>query len=150
MDKLYGQFFEAIDQLRRLHVGDLFPNMSKSDCTTLMAIDYYKQKKSDGVLTVSELAEKIHVKPSAVSRTLKNLEEQGLIERTVNKSDRRNTDIEISDAGRKRQQEMKVTMEEFVDAVLKRIREEDLRKLVEYLNEVCQIAMEEIELRKNK
>lgn len=150
MDKLYGQFFEAIDQLRRLHVGDLFPNMSKSDCTTLMAIDYYNQRKSDGVLTVSELAEKIHVKPSAVSRTLKNLEEQGLIERTVNKSDRRNTYVEISDAGRKRQQEMKVTMEEFVDAVLNRIREEDLRKLVEYLNEVCQIATEEIELRKNK
>ena len=150
MRELYGQFFEALENFRRLRIGDLFPDMSKSDCTTLMSINHYNQKRTEGVLTVSELAEKMHVKPSAVSRTLKSLEERGLIERTVNQSDRRNTYVKVSEAGRKRQQEMKATIEEMVEAVLKRIEEEDLRKLVAYLNEVSEIAAEEIELRKNK
>lgn len=150
MSELYGHFFEALESFRRLRIGDLFPDMSKSDCMTLMSIDYYNQKKTDGVLTVSELAGKMHVKPSAVSRTLKSLEERGLITRMVNQSNRRNTFVEISEEGRKKQQEMKAAIEDVVESVLKRIEEDDLRKLIAYLNEVSEIAVEEIELRKNK
>lgn len=147
MNKLYSEFFRATEQFGKLKIGDLFPQMSKGDCTTLLAIDHYNQEKEEGLLTVSELAEKIHAKPSAVSRTLKNLEERGLIERTVNKADRRNTYVTVSEAGHKLQREMETTMGEFAEAVLKRMNEQDLRKLIDYLNELHQVAVEEIDLR---
>lgn len=147
MNKLYNEFFKATEQFNRLKIADMFPEMSKGDCMTLMAIDHYNQEKAEGTLTVSELAEKIHAKPSAVSRTLKNLEERGLIERTVNKADRRNTYVTVSEAGHKLRREVETTMGEFAEAVLKRMNEEDLQKLIDYLNELHQVAEEEIALR---
>ena len=38
--------------------------------------------------------------PSAISRTLKGLEERGYVERNINKNDRRNTYVELTAAGR--------------------------------------------------
>ena len=47
-------------------------------------------------------------------------------------------------------EEMEHTMSEFAEAVLSRMNEEDLKRLIAYLNELHQVAMEEIELRKNR
>ena len=41
-------------------------------------------------------------------------------------------------------------MSEFAEAVLSRMDREDLKRLIVYLNELHQVAIEEIELRKNR
>lgn len=150
MNETYGEFFDAMNQIRKIRIGDLFPNMTKADCTTLMAINHYNREKKSEILTVSELAGKIHTKTSAVSRTLKNLEEQGLIIRTVNQADRRNTYVTLSEHGKDTCEKMEHTMSEFAEAVLSRMNRDDLKRLIAYLNELHQVAMEEIELRKNR
>lgn len=150
VNEIYGRFYSVMNQFRRLRLGDLFPEMSKSDCMTLMAIDHFNQEKEEGILTVSELADKMSAQPSAVSRTLKNLEDRELIERTINKSDRRNTYVALSEKGKRQWKEMEATMGEFAAAVLSRMREEDLERLVSYLDELYQVAAAEIALRKNK
>jgi len=150
VEEIYGKFFDAMNQIRKIRIGDLFPEMTKADGMTLMAINHFNRKKQEGILTVSELAEKIHTKPSAVSRTLKNLEEQGLIERTVNQADRRNTYVTLSEHGRETCEKMEQTTSEFAKAVLSRMNEEDLKRLIAYLNELHEVAVEEIELRKNR
>lgn len=150
MNEMYGRFYSVIHQFHRLRIGDLFPEMSKSDCMTMMAIAHFNREKQEGILTVSELADKMHAQPSAVSRTLKNLEDRELIERTINKLDRRNTYVALSEQGKRQWKEMEVTLGEFAAAVLSRMREEDLERLVSYLDELYQVAAEEIALRKNK
>ena len=150
MNEAYGEFFDAMNQLRKIHIGDLFPDMTKADCMTLMAINHYNRAKKNEILTVSELAEKIHTKTSAVSRTLKGLEEQGLIVRTVNQADRRNTYVTLSEHGKDTCVEIEHTMSEFAEAVLSRMNRDDLKHLIAYLNELHQVAIEEIELRKNR
>lgn len=150
MEEIYGKFFDAMNQIRKIRIGDLFPEMTKADGMTLLAINHYNRGRQSDVLTVSELAEKIHTKPSAVSRTLKNLEEQGLIERTVNQADRRNTYVKVSAKGKKICEQMEQEMNDFSKAVLSRMKEEDLRRLIDYLKELHQVAVEEIELRKNR
>lgn len=150
MNEMYGRFFSVINQFHRLRIGDLFPELSKSDGMTLMAIDHFNKEKQEGILTVSELADKMHMQPSAVSRTLKNLEDRELIERTINKSDRRNTYVALSEKGKRQWKEMEATMGAFAAAVLARMNEEDLESLVSYLDELYQVAAEEIALRKNK
>lgn len=117
---------------------------------TLMAVSHAKRGAKNGILTVSELAEKLHTQPSAVSRSLKSLEEQGLIERTINSTDRRNTYVGLSEYGQSTCEKIEHTMSDFAQAVLSRMKKEDLERLVAYLNELYQVAMEEIEVKKNK
>ena len=107
-------------------------------------------KGEDGKITISELAKKTRVLPSAISRTLKRLEEKGYVERTVNKNDRRNTYVEITDRGREVAQEVREIMRDYGEAVLSKFDEEELSMLISYLNNIYDIAKKEIEVRKVK
>lgn len=149
MDELYREFFSALDSIRKLRIGELFPDMSKGDSAALLALEYLSKKKQERV-TVSDLAEKMCAKPSAVSRTLKSLEERGLIIRTINQSDRRNTYVALTEEGSAVCRRFGQTMCEFGKAVLDRMEADDMRRLIAYINKLNQVAAEELELRKNK
>ena len=41
MDELYGKLYEALGRLKRLRIGDLFQEMTKTDGMTLLAIDHF-------------------------------------------------------------------------------------------------------------
>lgn len=149
MEEMYGKFYAAMSRFRKLKLSELFVDMTRADCMTLMAIDHFSQQKQLGILTVSELADKMHVKPSAVSRTLKSLEDKELIERTVNKADRRNTYVQLTEQGRCKWKTLEKTMSDLTTAVLSRMKEEDLKMLISCLEELYQVAQEEIDLRIN-
>ena len=116
MDAIYRNLFTTMSQFHKLRFGDLFPDMTKADGATLMAIAHFNcgQEKK---ITTSGLAERMQVKSSAISRTLKNLEEKGLVERTVNKADRRNTYVELTEKGNVTLKECKKTVDELMEAV---------------------------------
>ena len=101
-------------------------------------------------ITISELAKKTNVLPSAISRTIRGLEDKGYVERTINKNDRRNTYVEMTDRGIEVMQEVKETMHNFGEAVLSKLDEDELSQLVAYLNNIYDIAKKEIEIRKIK
>lgn len=150
MEELYGKLFSTMHQFQRLRIGDLFPDMTNGECMTLLAIDRFNQEKENGVLTVSELADHIHSKTSAVSRTLKLLEDRELIVRTVNRSDRRNTYVELTKLGIEEKQKIETMMMDFAQAVMNRMNEEDMIKLIAYLDQLYQASKNEIEVRKKK
>ena len=87
----FEELFKAMHQFHKLRLGDIMPDISGADFWTMRNI---MDKGEDGKITISELAKKTMVLPSAISRTLKRLEEKGYVERTVNKNDRRNTYVE--------------------------------------------------------
>lgn len=149
MKQIGRDLYTAIHQFGRLRLGDLIPEITKGDCMTLMAIDYFSKKKEEN-LTVSELADKIHAQPSAVSRTLKVLEDRAYIERRINKSDRRNTYVVLTEEGRRELKVVQETMDDFTETVISRMKEADVQKMITCLNEFYQIAQEEIELRSKK
>ena len=103
--------------------------------------------QQEGIVTVSELAEKVHAQNSAVSRSLRNLEVQGLIERTVNRADRRNTCVTLTEKGKKKQEEIAATLGEFGRSVVSQMSDEDVSRLTACLKEMYQIARQEIEKR---
>ncbi len=150
MEEMHRKFFRAMDQFHKLNIGALFQDLTKFDCVTILSIGHFNQKKQDTPLTVSELAERMHAKSSAVSRTLKNLEEKGFIVRTVNKSDRRNTYVELTEEGKAECSRMEQHMEDFAKKVFSRMNEEDMCKLIAYLNQLFQAASEELEAQKSK
>lgn len=143
----FEELFKAMHQFHKLRLGDIMPDISGADFWTMQNI---MDKGEDGKITISELAKKTRVLPSAISRTLKRLEEKGYVERTVNKNDRRNTYVEITDRGREVAQEVREIMRDYGEAVLSKFDEEELSMLISYLNNIYDIAKKEIEVRKVK
>lgn len=140
-------FISGVNRFGKLRIGELFSDMTKSDGMMLWAISQLNQEKNNGRATVSELAEKLHTQNSAVSRTLKNLEDHGWICRMTDPKDRRNTCVALTESGEDMQQNMTCTMQEFGRAVISQMDEQDLKKLIVCLDELYDIAAEEIEKR---
>lgn len=77
---------------RRLRVEGAGP-LSEGHLSVLSILFAY------GALTAGELAEREHVRPPSMTRTLQWLETQGYIVRTEDPSDRRSVLVELSDTG---------------------------------------------------
>ncbi len=71
-------------------------NLSLSMLEALMHVTHAET----GAISVSELAERVRLSPSQVSRIAMDLERRGLIERQRSASDSRSTELAITDSGR--------------------------------------------------
>ena len=145
MERMYEELFRAMNQFRKLKVGDMMPDISKTDFFMLSTI---MDKGEGGKVTTSELAAKLKMLPPAVSRSLKGLEEKGYIERSVNKKDRRNTYVELTPEGERITNEVRQLMCDFGRSVMAQVNEEDVERLILYLNNIYEIAEKEIKIRK--
>ena len=85
---------------------------------------------------------------SAVSRSLRTLEEKGCILRSVNRDDRRNIYVEVTDTGRELLKEVEEILSDFADAVFGQLGEGTIEQLNQYLCRLLQTAKEELERRK--
>lgn len=150
MHNLYSRFFASIAQFRKLPIADLFPNVTKNEVTILGAIAHAKQETPEEPLKISELAGLMHVTVPAVSRGLKSMEQKGLVERTVNTEDRRNTYVHLTPAGEQRLHECEEVMGAFGEACVRRMNREDMEHLIAYLDELYQISETEILIQKKK
>ena len=76
-------------------------NLSLSMLEVLMHVTHAE----GGTISVSELAERVRLSPSQVSRIAMDLERRGLVERRRSESDSRSTELKVTDAGRAQLQE---------------------------------------------
>jgi DNA-binding MarR family transcriptional regulator len=91
LTEIYDALLTALDaRLLREH------NLSLSMLEALMHVTHAEA----GAISVSELAERIRLSPSQVSRIAMDLERRGLIERQRSTTDSRSTELAITDAGR--------------------------------------------------
>lgn len=147
MGTTYEELFRAMSQFRKLKFNDMFPNINQAEFFTMSMI---MDKEENGKITISELATKAHVLPPAMSRTLRGLENKGYVERNVNKQDRRNTYVELTEQGKKITLQTRTSMCEFGRAVMEQVDEDEIRRLVTYLNHIYEIADQELKARKVK
>lgn len=144
-DDLYEDLFRAMNQFHKLKFGDIMQNMNKADFIVMNVI---MKKGQDDKMTISELASTARMLPSAISRTLKGLEEKGYVERTINKMDRRNTYVELTAEGKKQTRTVKQELRDFGKTVMAKLDEQEMNQLILYLNNIYSIAEKEIETRK--
>lgn len=147
MGTTYEELFRAMSQFRKLKFSDMFPNISRAEFFTMSMI---MDKGENGKITISELATKAHVLLPAMSRTLRGLENKGYVERNVNKQDRRNTYVELTEQGKKITLQTRTSMCEFGRAVMEQVDEEEMKRLISYLNHIYVIAEKEIKTRKTE
>ena len=145
--KQKNEFFEAFHRFRKLDITSMFPELSGSDFRTLMTIECVGKEKEGKGVRVSELAQKMRVATPAASRTLRGLEERGMIERSVDTEDRRNTYVFLTQKGKKVLANAERIMNDFSNAVFERLDEEKMERLIAYLKEVYEVSAQEIKKR---
>jgi DNA-binding MarR family transcriptional regulator len=89
-------------------------NMPLSTFEALMNIAHAE----DGTIAISELAERIRLSPSHVSRLVIDLERQGFVERQRSSTDSRSTRATITEAGREQLREAASTYLSMIRALL--------------------------------
>lgn len=90
-----------------------------------------EQAGQDGCIPVSELSKHFYDTPQAVSRGLRILEQDGLVERIVDPADRRRTLVRLTQQGSVSHDACESAMEEYGRAVAERMGSERLRRMQE-------------------
>lgn len=159
MKTIIADFFQV---LHRSHVcrskfmgkGDL----SNMEFMMLVGISHMLQEKSReqteyshsggmGVkagITLGEVTEQIGISMSAASKKISILEKKGLLRRETSQTDRRNVYITLTPEGEALCGKERVKKEQRLTEVIRRLGEEDARRLIDLLNRVFDI-MEQME-----
>lgn len=161
------EFIDIMDSFRKLNIACMLPaEISHGEFSLLKMIqrrveseDASGEKEDTGVCSdkterngrgvkVSWLVKKARVPAPAISRTLRTLEQKGFIERTVDKDDRRNTFVSLTEAGTAINREIDGIMEGFADAVFGNMGEETMQRMNGYLKQFLETSRNEIEKRR--
>lgn len=137
------QLFELMQQFRSLNLLATLP-LPRQDYMVLYAISCLQKEHPDSC-TVSMITRKMRVPQPAVSRTLRNLENGGYLQREVCRSDRRNTYVLLTDAGKKAVQDAGQVLMEFHNGIKKRFTQEESDQLMNLLQRLYEAASEQLE-----
>ena len=99
---------QAMDRMRRIQIGQIYPQLSAGEEHLLSVLI----TREEGI-TVSALAEELHMTMSAVSRLMRSMEERNLIERRIQPQDRRSIIVTVTDEGRKSCEELHARLHHF-------------------------------------
>ena len=139
------ELMNTMNSMHKLRISDLSPYLSHGEFRTMKVLIHCSDKKKP---RVSDVVKTLCIPPPAVSRTLKNLETKGYIERTVDKEDRRNTFVMVTEAGKKAFDETMEILEDFADSVFGTMGEEKINQMNDFFKKLFEAAEEEIEKRK--
>lgn len=142
---LKEEFMRVSHRMRRLNMSHVFSDVSQGEFFALEMLRKFQQRNGDsrGVI-VSDLARSLRVSPPAASRTLKNMEEKGLIRREVDKNNRRNTYVYLTEKGMESRDMASKAMEDFTGRVMKRMGDENVEMLISLIQKMTTIMEEEL------
>lgn len=140
------QMLESFYKMKNMHFTTLLPkDITHGECFTLLKLKQLSENSEGKAVTVSELNSLIDVSAPALSRTLKNLEEDGYVARTPDEKDRRNNFLRLTDKGEQVIVLAEKQMERYCNAISERIGEERINDFIQFLDDLYQITAEEIE-----
>ena len=140
MEKQSRLHLELMQVSKRIHKAKFSSiiSLTQGEFFTLKMIAHkMKCDKNEKGIYVSELAKKLCMAPSAVSRMLKGLEKKNYIERHIDKADRRNTNVILTEEGMIKFQETKQILETFAKNVIDEMGEEEMIRLIALCNRMA-------------
>ena len=145
MDEKNMELLEVFRMFHKLNFSVLLQNMTQSEFVTMKQIQSCSREDPRGRAGISDIVKNMKSLPSAVSRTLKSLEEKEWICRTLDKSNRRNTYVELTEEGAKEIQAATGHVAAFMNRILQQVDPEDMEKLTKFLRELYEIFRDGLE-----
>lgn len=143
-DELTKAFMQTAHRFGKLRHSFSFSQVSSSEFMMLEKIGKSMDQDRDSGIYVSELAKHLRVSSPAVSRMLRSLEQKNLIMREVDRDDRRNTYVYLTEQGCKIRNKTKAEVKDFTGRVFKRMGEEDIKVLLTLWGRLADIMEEEL------
>ena len=106
--------------------------------------------EKDGTAYVSDLAKEMRLLPSALSRDLRTLENEKLVERYADPEDRRRMIVRLTDFGSTVFEEYETALLSYLRCVLARFGEEKFRRLLLLQKDLLLAFEEEIDVQKGR
>lgn len=142
---LQSDFMRVASRFTRLHLVDIFTDVSKGEFFLLQILHQHRKGCADSQgMYVSELAAEMRMATPGVSRMLKSLEAKGYIERHVDEKDRRNTYICITQAGEDVRTGLMRHMSQLMDRVFEKMGYDEVRQLIALWNRLLEAMHEEL------
>ncbi|OXM82974.1 MarR family winged helix-turn-helix transcriptional regulator [Paenibacillus rigui] len=111
--------------------------MKSSEMMTLFCIRRHMKPDSSG-MKVSEISGLLQVTSPTVTQMINSMEEQGLVERAMDPSDRRAVRVKLTDKGEQLAAKMSETMSASFNGLVEHLGEEQSRQLAVLLNKACE------------
>lgn len=139
------QLFDAIKKIK--HTGAMMPPLPQIKPHEMMMLhavlrfcEHRQREAGEGVtdagVTISELSQFLELTPSAVSQTVKALEQKGLVQRTASESDRRNVHVRLTSQGESLFQVAEQRMAETFNRLTEALGQEETRQLIALLGKM--------------
>lgn len=158
MKEYQSKFLLQMHNFHKIKFWSLVPELNPSEHMLVFALckcesgkcgeyDYdldIKLPEMKGV-KVSDLAKAVRMTMPGVSRALAGLEEKDIIERRIDKSDRRNTLVFLTEDGYKKILGYKKRIDKYFETVFERFGEDRVAEVIELIGELAEIAQEELQ-----
>lgn len=136
--------FRALHRFGRLNTGQLIEmeGLTQGEFFGLSMLREHLKNHPEG-MHVRELAQRARVSPPGASRMLRTMEEKGLIERRVDRNDRRNTYITLTEGGEEAWRRTTERLSTFLDRVVDRMGLENVQTMIDLWNRFADILEDE-------
>lgn len=125
------QLFWQIRKTVQRSIQQADPGNSRGDIAMLERLHYViRQSGQDGAVPVSALAERLRMLPPAVSRTLRQLEDNGLVERIHDPADHRRALVRLTEKGEQIRLQAEDRMRDYMHRVIDRVGEETFSRML--------------------
>lgn len=147
-DEMRVELLRTTMRYGKVNMGIHFNLLSQREFMTLQCMKHYQERQScEKGLNVGMLAAMSDMSLPAMSRILKAVEEKGLVERTVDRENRRKTYVSLTEAGEKAREEAWKLATDYVNRVVEAMGEEKMSTFLTLWKEMVDIM--EGEIKKN-
>jgi DNA-binding MarR family transcriptional regulator len=140
MDSLVERIQTSFQLLKRSWDSEVFNKIDMPITKPQLFLLYVIQRNER--CRLSKLAEKIEVKPSAITVMINRLEKAGYVKRTHDTVDRRSVLVELTLSGRKVLEETMQKRNEILKKQLSQLKPEEVQLLAELLEKLVSIKPE--------
>src|SRR5574344_117815 len=139
-ENLKGEIMQAILQLKRVSHSLIIENLTHREYFTLDLLIRLKENTctNEGIY-VSTLASMLKVSMPQASRLLKSMEEKEYIARVIDKNDRRNTYVSVTELGIQKRNRAKIEMDDYVGRVIEHMGRDNIRQMIDLINKCSTI-----------
>ncbi len=143
--EIQEKVLKTTDRFHKMRLECLLPDLSKREYELLAAVQEYMDGHTGRGIRISGLAARLKVSSPAVSRMVGTLEEKGYIGRGIDKEDRRNTYITLTEKGKETKAAAEAALCGLMERVTLRMGERDMEELLRLWNRLADIMEKELE-----
>lgn len=140
-DDLVKEIVKTFLEFKKSKIHDMTgcPDLTHNESLVLFIIHGMAM---NGKVSLSGLREKIRLAPSTVTPIINSLEEKELIERNIDKEDRRNIYLELSEKGKKFTEEAHRALTKNVSEFIDYMGEDDANEFVRLISKTTEYIKE--------